>query len=211
VPKRTGLTERLIARTALERLDAEGLDQVTMRGIAAALDVSPMTLYSYVTDRDALLDAITQIIYAEIEAPDPSAGPRESLRLLMHSARTVLLAHPHALGLVATYRPRTLDALAFVNAGFGALRMAGVPPLEVVRCYRMLAAYSLGTATVEIDGYFARQRPVPAPPVDEETLRRHLPFVAEAGPLLGELDDADEFDHGLEITLDGFLRGQLPG
>jgi hypothetical protein len=36
-------------------------------------------------------------------------------------------------------------------------------------------------------------------------------FVAEAGPLLGGLDDADEFDHGLEITLDGFLRGRLPG
>jgi hypothetical protein len=56
-----------------------------------------------------------------------------------------------------------------------------------------------------------RDRRVLAPGVDEETLRRHLPFVAEAGPLLAELDDADEFDHGLEITLDGFLRRQLPG
>ena len=212
MPRRTGLSERLIARTALARLDAEGLEGLTMRGVAADLGVSPMTLYSYVTDRDALLEAVTQIVYAEIEAPDGTAGPRESLRALMRSVRRVLLAHPHALGLVARHPPRTLDALAFVDAGYRALRMAGVPALEVARSYRALAAYSLGTATVEINRYFDPGRPVstPAPPVDEDTLRRHLPFVAEVGPLLAELDDEVEFDYGLDLTLDGFLHRHLP-
>ncbi|MGZ4443651.1 MAG: TetR/AcrR family transcriptional regulator [Nocardioidaceae bacterium] len=205
MPKRTGLTERSIAEQALALIDAEGLDALSMRRLAGDLDVSPMTLYSYFADRDALLDEVAQLVYAEIVAPDGSAGPRETLRALMHAARDVLLAHPHALPLVSVYPPHTLDALAFVNAGYRALRQEGIAPIDVVRAYRALAAYSLGTATVEINRYFGRQPPPTAAQPDEETLRRHLPYVAEVAPLLAGLDDAAEFDFGLDLTLDGFL------
>jgi AcrR family transcriptional regulator len=212
MPKRTGLTERILARAALAMLDEDGLEGVTMRKLAAALDVSPMTLYSYVADREALLDAIAQLVYAQIDAPDGADGPRETLRALMRSVRRVLLAHPNALPLVAKYPPHTLDALAFVNAGYRALRLAGVPPLDVARSYRALAAYSLGTAAVEHNRYFAEGAATGAgtSPVDEDTLRRHLPYVAEMGPLLTQLDDEAEFDYGLDLTLDGFLHRHLP-
>ncbi len=212
MPKRTGLTEQVVARAALDLLDEQGPEGLTMRGLAGHLGVSPMTLYSYVADRDALLDAVAQLVYGLVEVPDGTAGPRETLRSLMHSVRRVLLAHPHALALVASYPPRTLDALAFVNAGYGALRRAGVPALDVVRNYRALAAYSLGTATVELNRYFGAgvASGVAAPTVDQETLRRHLPYVAEVGPLLAELDDEAEFDYGLDLTLDGFLHRHVP-
>jgi AcrR family transcriptional regulator len=212
MPKRTGLTERIVTRTALAILDADGPEGVTMRKLAAALEVSPMTLYSHIDDREALLDAVAQLVYTQIDAPDGSAGPRETLRALMHSVRRVLLAHPHALPLVAKYPPRTLDALAFVNAGYRALRAAGVPPHDVVRCSRALAAYSLGTATVEQNRCFGGgpMTGAGAPAVDEDTLRRHLPYVAEIGPLQTELDDEAEFDYGLDLTLDGFLHRHLP-
>ncbi len=213
MPRRTGLSAQIVARAALRLLDDEGLDGVTMRRLADALGVSPMTLYTYVTDHDALLDEVAQLVYAQIDAPGGTAGPRETLRTLMHSVRSVLLAHPHALALVAKYPPRTLEALAFVNAGYRALRIAGVPPLDVVRAYRTLAAYSLGTATIEINRYFGAGAATgaAAPSVDAETLRRHLPYVAEAGPLLAGLDDATEFDHGLDLTLDGFLHRHVLG
>ena len=141
MPKRTGLTVHAVAAAALALLDAEGLDGVTMRRVAAALDVSPMTLYSYVADREALLDEVAQLVYTQITPPTGSAGPRETLHELMHSVRDVLLTHPHALGLVSQYPPRTLEGLAFVESGYAALRRAGVPPLDVARSYRALAAY----------------------------------------------------------------------
>jgi AcrR family transcriptional regulator len=212
VPKRTGLTTPAVARAALALLDAEGLEAVTMRRVAAELQVSPMTLYPYVGDREGLLDEVTQLVYAEMAAPDDAAGPRQALRELMRDVRRVLLAHPHALPLVSRYPPRTAAALAFVEAGYRSLRRAGVPALEVARCYRALAAYSIGTATVEITGYFDPARsPGRQLPPDPGTLARTHPHVVEVAPLVPGLDDADEFDYGLDLTLDGFLARHLPG
>ncbi len=211
MPKRTGLTTHAVAQAALDLLDAEGLEAVTMRRVAAALEVSPMTLYSYVADREALLDEIAQLVYAAIGPPDPQLGPRETLRELMHHVRATLLAHPGVLPLVSTYPPRTLDALAFVESGYRALRRAGVPALDVVSSYRALAAYSLGTATVELNRYFAGTPTPRGPSPDARTLRRERPYVAELSPLLERLDDDVEFDYGLDLTLDGFLHRHLPG
>lgn len=211
MPKRTGLTEQIVARAALDLLDREGLDGLTMRRLAAELEVSPMTLYSYVADREALLDTVAQTLYAQVDVPAADAGPREALRELMRAVRRVLLAHPQALALVATHPPRTLEALAFVNAGYGALRRAGVPAREVARSYRALAAYSLGTATIEVNDYFDAGDPPargPTPP-DEDTLHRLLPYVDEVAPLLGRLDDEAEFDYGLDLTLDELLRRHM--
>lgn len=212
MPKRTGLTTPAVARAALSLLDAEGLESVTMRRVAAALDVSPMTLYPYVGDREGLLDEVAQLVYAEMVAPEDGDGPREALHALMREVRRVLLAHPHALPLVARYRPRTIEALAFVEAGHRALRRTGVPALDVARCYRALAAYSIGTATVEISGYFDPARaPGGRPPPDPDEVAARYPHVAEVAPLVPGLDDADEFDYGLDLTLDGFLARHRAG
>jgi AcrR family transcriptional regulator len=212
VPKRTGLTAPAIARAALTLLDAAGLEAVTMRRVAGDLHVSPMTLYPYVGDREGLLDEVTQLVYAEMAAPDDPAGPRETLRALMRDVRRVLLAHPHALPLVWRYPPRTMDALVFVEAGYRSLRRAGVPALDVARCYRALAAYSIGTATVEITRYFdGTQSPGGRPPPDPAEVAARYPHVAEVATLVPGVDDADEFDYGLDLTLDGFLARHLPG
>lgn len=208
MPKRTGLSETAITEHALALVDADGVEGLSMRRLATALDVSPMALYSYFTDRDALLEAVAQLLYARIEPPHAEGSPRQILRELMHAVRDVLLRHPKALPLMGRFPPRTLEALAFVDAGYRALLDAGVAPLDTARAYRALAAYSLGTATVETGGYFASHHSgrVASPTVDAETLRRLLPHVAEVGPLLDELDDTAEFDYGLDLTLDGFLR-----
>jgi hypothetical protein len=127
----------------------------------------------------------------------------------MHAVRRVLHAHPRALALVTQHPPRTLEALAFVDAGYRAVLEAGVSPLDAARCYRALAAYSIGTATIEATGYFARPEPgsrSDAIAATAESLAQALPAVAAVGPLLADLDDDEEFDYGLDLTLDGFLQ-----
>ncbi|MGH3332660.1 MAG: TetR/AcrR family transcriptional regulator [Nocardioidaceae bacterium] len=208
MPKRTGLTERGITERALEMVDRDGIDGLSMRKLAGLLDVSPMTLYTYFADREALLEAVTQLIYAKIDAPENSGGSRDTVRRLMHSVRNVLLAHPNALPLIPLHPPRTLEALVFVNAGHRALREAGVGPLDTARAYRALAAYSIGTASVEVSRYFAAREADSSayPSVAAADLERLLPHVAEVAPLLGLLDDTAEFDYGLDLTLDGVMQ-----
>ena len=205
MPKRTGLNEEAIARRALVMLDEEGVDGLSMRKLATALDVSVMALYSYFTDRGALLDAVAQLVYAEVELPGPGAGPREQLRRLMHAVRRVLHTHPRSLPLVTRYPPRTTAALAFVDAGYRAVLEAGVSPAEAARCYRALAAYSIGTASVEATGYFERP-PAPNDAASAAAIARALPAVAEVSPFLAGHDDEAEFDYGLDLVLDGLLN-----
>lgn len=206
MPKKTGLTEQAITEQALAVIDADGLEGLSMRKLAGLLDVSTMTLYSYFADREALLDAVAQLVYSRIEPPEDGGGPREALRRLMHAVREVLLAHPNTLPLISTYPPHTVEALVFVNAGYRALLEEGVGPLDTARAYRALAAYSIGTANVEINRYFGdpgTERPGTPEPAE---LARQLPSIAEVSPLLSRLDDLAEFDFGLDLTLDGFMR-----
>ncbi|MCG2622935.1 TetR/AcrR family transcriptional regulator C-terminal domain-containing protein [Arthrobacter sp. I2-34] len=208
MPHRTHLTGEDVARKALEMIDELGLDGLSMRKLAAALGVAPMTIYSYFTDRDALLDGVAQLLYGEIEAPSGSqGGPRDTLIRIMMSVRGMLLRHPNAITLIASRPPRTLDALAFVEAGCRALRREGISARDTARAYRALAAYSLGTAMTEAGRYFTEHpaTQLAAGPLSERTITRHLPNVAEIGPYLDQLDDAAEFEYGLDLTLDRFM------
>src|SRR3954452_10710088 len=96
-----------------------------MRKLAAALDASPMSLYTYYPDREAVLEALTQLVLAEVDGPDEDLDWRETIRQIMRSIRRVGLRHPHVAPLINRFPPRTPDALAFVEAGFRAFCTAG--------------------------------------------------------------------------------------
>lgn len=202
------LSERRIAEVALELVDADGVDGLSMRKLAQRLDVAPMSLYTYFPDRDAVLEAVAQLVLAEIEVPPEDLDWREAVRRIMRSVRATGLRHPHATPLIARFPPRTLDALAFVEAGFRALRRAGFDDRSTARCYRALAVYSLGSFDVERNDYFAVHPGgrVSDGSLESPTLDRHLPLLAEIGPALAGQDDAAEFEYGLDLLLEGFAR-----
>src|SRR5881296_2346778 len=57
VPQQT--TGEHIAQVALEILEAEGAEAVSMRRIASAVDITPMAIYHHFPNREALLNFIT--------------------------------------------------------------------------------------------------------------------------------------------------------
>jgi AcrR family transcriptional regulator len=206
VPNR--LTERRIAEAALDLVDADGVDGLTMRKLAQRLGVSAMALYTYFPDREAVLEAVTQLLLTEVEIPAEDLDWRETIRHLMRSIRRVGLRHPNAAPLINRFPPRTVDALAFVEVAVRAFRRAGFDDRSTVRCYRALAVYSMGTFDVELSHYFAQH---PAAQVvdgslDTPTAARLLPHVTSIAPLLADHDDEEAFEYGLELLLDGFAQ-----
>jgi AcrR family transcriptional regulator len=200
-----GVSERRIAEAALELVDAEGVDGLSMRKLAQRVGVAPMSLYTYLPDREAVLEAAAQLLLSEIEVPDPELDWRETVRVIMRSVRAVGLRHPKAAPLMNRFPPRTPDALAFVEAAFRSFRRAGIDDESTARCYRALAVYSMGTLDVELGGYFgAHPAARTEGSLDVPTLERHLPNVAAIGPALADQDDAAEFEYGLELLLAGF-------
>lgn len=203
---RERLSERRIAEAALDVVDEHGVDGLTMRRLAESLGASTMALYTYFPDREAVLSAVTQLLLAEVEAPADGADWRETIRRIMLSVREVGLRHRRAAPLIALFPPRTPDALAFVEAGFRALRRAGFDDASTARCYRALAAYSIGSLQIELGKYFSMHPATSAPSdsLDAATVSKHLPIVLEIGSTLAGQDDESEFRFGLELMLAGF-------
>lgn len=78
------LSQELIVRTGLEILLREGLDAVSMRRVAQALDTGPASLYAHVATKDELTELMLDQVLEEVPlpAPDPDHWRRQVRELL---------------------------------------------------------------------------------------------------------------------------------
>ena len=145
---------------AAERiLEAEGPDAVTMRRLAAALDVRAPSLYKHVPDKAAVEAALVEEALAEtgtvLHQAVAGVGPpgsRDVIEALLAAYRAEAVAHPHLYRLVTTGRlprealPAGLEAWSGAPFGFAAAGDA----------HRARALWSLahGMAILEVDGRY---------------------------------------------------------
>src|SRR5580693_6496914 len=95
-PKPAHSREQITA-AAIRIADAEGLDAVTMRRVAAEVGSGTMTLYRYVPTKDHLLDLMIDATEGEVVFPDVAAGDwRAGLRAVGRGAVIAELAEQEA-------------------------------------------------------------------------------------------------------------------
>ena len=87
--ERAGLTRERVLSVALQLVDDEGLDALTMRKLAAALGVEAMTLYHYLPNKAALLDGLVESVLDE-----PTRPAERNLRADHLAGEEVLLTRP---------------------------------------------------------------------------------------------------------------------
>ncbi len=97
--RRPRYTRDQIAAKALQIADADGIDAVSMRRVAAELDAGTMTLYHYVRTKNELITLMDDAIMGEVLVPDDelSADWREALTQIAHRVRAAFARHPWAL------------------------------------------------------------------------------------------------------------------
>ena len=94
-PAKPPLSEDAVVEAALAILRAEGLDAVSMRRVATALDTGAGSLYVYFAGRDGLLAAMRDRVIATVALEPPApARWREQLHALLIRMRAALVAHP---------------------------------------------------------------------------------------------------------------------
>lgn len=148
--QRAGLTHGGIVAAALRVAERKGLEEVSMRRVAAELGVAPNALYTYFPDKTALLDALFDALLGELNPPEPVAGRwQESLAELMRASRRLVLAHPHLATLFLT-RPGGPNALRLGEAALRILKEGGVTGGSAVVALRALLTYTLGFAAMEL-------------------------------------------------------------
>ncbi|MEN1891299.1 TetR/AcrR family transcriptional regulator [Streptomyces mirabilis] len=92
------LTEAGICTSALRLIDADGVEALTMRKLAAALDANPMSLYHHVPNKEALLRGVARMVGARFRTVTLEDAPwQERMRLLATDFRTLAHRHPNLM------------------------------------------------------------------------------------------------------------------
>jgi AcrR family transcriptional regulator len=212
--RRAGLTTERVIAAALQLIDREGLDALSMRRLATELGVHAMSLYNHVPSRGVLLDGVVEAVLREGDASVASSGAwDERIRERCRAFRAAALAHPNAFVLVLTRPVLSHAALDVIRAGLSPAIDAGLAPESAVHAMRAFTAFMTGTILREVGSvmtFAAVDADLLDRQVDEATHSRD-PVLAAAAPHLAVVDHDAEFDYGIELLIAGLAHeGGLP-
>lgn len=202
------LSRERIVRTAMRLADVDGLEAVSLRKVAAALDVGPMRLYGYIDTKDELLDLMLDAAYAEIRPVGD--GWREVLRSLAETTRQAVHQHEWLADLIGGRPQLGPHALARGEAVVAAL--GGVDVDIVMPVVAAVDAYVIGAVRGEIaerraeraTGMNKQQWQTAFGPYLQRTFATgRFPALATVIRDGAHLDADETFRTGLAFVLDG--------
>lgn len=191
------LTRSVIAKRALAILDAEGPEALTVRSLATALGVKSSSLYHHVDSKNAILDAIGDLIGSEIDlSPLLLDDWREAIRAFARTYRRAYLSHPAAFALIAPRPMESSGALGGYDAVVKRITDEGYAPANALELVAAIDYLVLGSVFLPfIEGF-------PSPAALDPTL---YPSLAAAVSSVGSTTvNQDGFESGLAALLDGW-------
>jgi AcrR family transcriptional regulator len=220
VNSRTKITREVVLAAALEIIDRDGVDGLSMRRLARALRRDPMIVYRHAPNKAALLDGVAEIVLAQLEVDRSDPDWVGQLRVVAHNYRRLALAHPHAVPLLVirplttTLGMRPAGTLRVLEDILALLTGAGFNGPDALHIYRTLFGFLHGHVLNEL------QELVENPDETSDLLRLGLhrlpigefPHLRGLAPILAVYDGATELDRGLDILLIGLAHtiGELP-
>ncbi|RFU84846.1 GntR family transcriptional regulator [Streptomyces triticagri] len=208
------LSREYLLRTAIAIADVEGSDAVSMRRVAAELDVGPMSLYRHVANKDDLVTQMADLVFGEAELPHPGpAGWRAKLELVARRQWALCCRHLWLPQAVSFTRP-SLAPNMMVHTEWILRALDGLGLSLRTRMQEALALHSLvlHVALSTADEAEAAQETgvTLARWLQAQQARTEELFASGRFPLLAQLHeesapDLDElFEYSLARHLDGF-------
>ena len=209
--RRTPLARERVVRAALELADAHGIDALTMRRLGEELGVGPMALYRHAANKDDIIDAIVDLVFAEVTLPGSGGDWKSAMRERAVSLHDVLLRHRWAVGLMESRRHPGPANLRHHDAVIGSLLAGGFSMAMAAHAYSVIDAYVYGFALTKMNLPFETDEEVAD--VAEAMLTPYatgayphlVAFITEHAMQSG-YDHGNEFEYGLDLVLDGLER-----
>ncbi len=205
------LTRAAIVAAALEIIDHESIERLSMRRLGQRLNQHPTSLYRHASNKAALLDGVTELVLGQLTVDSTDPDWHHQLRVIARDFRQLAVAHPHVVPLLVTHPlatplalrpPRTLLPLEHI---LDLLTRANFSGNDALRIYRALFGFLYGHVLNEL------QEIVHQPDESTDLLRlglQHLPIgefprVRNLASDLAAYDGATELERGLDILLTG--------
>jgi len=222
--RREAITREAIVAAAVDLLDRDGLDALSMRRLADELDTGAASLYWHVGSKDGLLDLVLDHLIGEEQVPDADPSRwQEQLKDVARAQRRVSLRHPYLVRISIGRIPMGPNALRFSERMLAILRAGGLPPRLAVQGYLLLISTVNGFtvdetgvddgADLEEEG--AADRAASADPASrQEAADLARDYIASLPTTIfpNMVDLADEFafadpDERFEMLIDIFVDG----
>ncbi|MFI7310960.1 TetR/AcrR family transcriptional regulator C-terminal domain-containing protein [Streptomyces hygroscopicus] len=205
--------ERIIA-TAVELLDRDGVQKLSMRRLAERLGAHATSLYWHVATKEDVLDLALDAVFAELDLPDEhSASWQGDVEAFMTGLRSVLLRHPWAAALAGSRPLLGPHALRSSEFAYTALATGGFDGVHLSSAAATITHYVIGSASSEAVWRKRSDEAATRSAVDAH-LRAHIdeyPTLAGHFPLLEEDDWDAHFHRGMRLLLTGLTSSEARG
>jgi AcrR family transcriptional regulator len=206
-----------IVFTATEIADAEGLEALSMRRIADALGVAPMSIYTYVPGKSELIDLMLDRALGEVAPPDEDLPWRARLEHIARQNWDLYHRHPWMLQIATARPPMGPNVLEKYEYELRAVEGLGLTDVEMDSVVALVTGFAASSARVSVDAAQAERRTgitdiqwweATAPVLEKVVDFSRYPLGSRVGTAAGrEYNSAvgpeHAFEFGLERVLDG--------
>ncbi|MBP6379584.1 MAG: TetR family transcriptional regulator [Sphingorhabdus sp.] len=192
-PLKPLITKEAAVEAAIVLVEREGIDSLSVQGVARAMGVTAPSLYYHFKDKDELLQLVARALLREVGAEGGDAtGWKERAIALAVATRRTILRHPNAAPLMLRYFPRSV----MLGAYEATLAICPYPSEHHMAILEALEKITYGAS---LFAAAAEAHQIPAMPVFDAN---RFPKLAEA--LAKAPEDEALFVETLELMFDGF-------
>ena len=219
-PAKAALSREAIVDAALAIVRDEGIDALSMRRVAQALDTGPASLYVYVVNRDALSELLFDAALATVttEPTDPRRWREQLHELVSRTVKMMAVDYPGMARLAMAHIPVGDNSLRVVESMLSLLKAGGVSDQAAAYAADLIGSYT--TAIAYEQSLYATLYN------DPEHMEREVGRIAERFadlsperyPTIAALsekmtmgDGEERFALGLDVIINGLLETPTEG
>lgn len=200
------LSKSLIVQTAKEMVCLDGLEKLSMRRLAAKLNVKAMSLYNHIENKDHLINLLLDDVISQISLPQENENWQEEMLKRAESAHNVFLDNAWSLLPLLSRINNGPSMLRYIDHSLACLYHAGFSLPESDRILNYFDSYIYGYTLIELQFPIQTEEYVHT---TEQMLpdlsKKDYPVMHQLSLLLlqGDYDGKQNFTFGIQTILKG--------
>jgi AcrR family transcriptional regulator len=198
-----------IVATGLAIVDKDGAEALTVRRLADALGVSPMSIYWHVTDKAELLRLIGEAVLDQVEIPPATGDWRDQLRDIHRLMLGTVLQHPNTVDILIGRARFGAAGLTLFERILSILLRAGFSPDAAFDAYQSLYLFTLGFSAVSGRSPEFREGQRQGLLYMRSLPEDRFPSIRIVAPVIGGRSPEEQLEIALDVVIEG-IAARLP-